>query len=186
MPNPVITVTDENEIVLNNLCLIDFEDVEELIDNLDETRKRAYANLTDNERSALMHDIAKRLNVAIIADSISDCLIDTYDAAITRTLDTHDHVTVRRVSISKFARQFSDDYEILYTKKPCPTPNTPPTARDLKQGDALIRDQHPLVSALATYRQDILSSDREVIAFVRALRALDLLDIEPSRLHIIP
>lgn len=185
MPTPTITVTDNNEIVLDHLCLINLEDVEDAIDDLDEDQKHAYAALTDDGRSKLMRDIAERLNVAVITDAIYDYLGDTFNAAIARTLNTTDRNRIHQVSISEFARQFSDDYEILYEQKPCPTPRTPLTQSDLNRGNQLIRDQHPLVAALATYRQDILSSDREVIAFVRAMRALDVLYVDPLQLRIV-
>lgn len=186
MATPAITVSDDNEILLTNVCIVDADDVENAISDLDKDRQSAYAHLTDEERSELMREIARHLNVAILADAVYDCLADTCAAEIGRALDRHDNIDAHRVSISKFARQFSDDYETLYEQKPCPTPNTPPTRDDLDRGDELIREHHPLVSELARYRRDVLSSDREVIAFVRALRAFDLLDVDPSRLRFVP
>lgn len=71
--------------------------------------------------------------------------------------------------LKKLKEEFSKTYELLYDRK------MGYSTQDVTLGDNLLRDKNPLMFEFISYRQDILSSDRELAAFVVAARSLGFL-----------
>lgn len=70
----------------------------------------------------------------------------------------------------QFSNRFSEEYDILYNSK---------NAIDnyyelLKEGDAFIEAHPRFIGEFNEFRKDFISSDREVVALMRTIKAMDL------------
>ena len=77
--------------------------------------------------------------------------------------------------LAELARIFGDEYTRIYDSRESES-TSEAYARDLAEGDRLIAAHDPVIAAFNAWREDVLSSDREVVAFVRTRRALTALD----------
>ena len=75
------------------------------------------------------------------------------------------HEVISKEDMANFARYFDLQYERLYGHE-----DNFDMERLVSFGDAMIDNYSPLVSAFREYREDYLSSDREVAAFVMAMQ----------------
>lgn len=73
--------------------------------------------------------------------------------------------------LAELARIFGDEYARIHDSRENEA-TSEVYARDLAEGNGLIATHDPVVAAFNAWREDILFSDREVVAFVRARRAL--------------
>lgn len=73
--------------------------------------------------------------------------------------------------LAELARIFGDEYARIYDSRESKA-TSETYARDLAEGNGRIAAHDPVVAAFNAWREDVLSSDREVVAFVRARRAL--------------
>ena len=69
------------------------------------------------------------------------------------------------ISIEKFAKKFGEEYEFLYDNYD----NVAGYREALSEGEEFIKTHLEFVAEFARYRGDLITSDREVVAFMFAL-----------------
>ena len=74
------------------------------------------------------------------------------------------------INIQEFSRKFSNEYEFLYNNHD----NVAGYHEAVQEGDKFIRENNEFVREFCKYRGDIITSDREVAAFMFAL--YDMID----------
>ena len=78
-----------------------------------------------------------------------------------------------KVNIKEFLKKFNEEYDFLYEHND----NVCGYYDALKEGDLFISDKKNInfIREFNEYRQDILSSDREVVAFMFTMESMGLL-----------
>ena len=78
-----------------------------------------------------------------------------------------------KVNIKEFLKKFNEEYDFLYDNDD----NVCGYYDALKEGDLFISDKKNInfIREFNEYRQDILSSDREVVAFMFTMESMGLL-----------
>ena len=78
-----------------------------------------------------------------------------------------------KVNIKEFLKKFNEEYDFLYEHNN----NVCGYYDALKEGDLFISDKKNInfIREFNEYRQDILSSDREVVAFMFTMESMGLL-----------
>ena len=78
-----------------------------------------------------------------------------------------------KVNIKDFLKKFNEEYDFLYDNDN----NVCGYYDALKEGDLFISDKNnsKFIREFNEYRQDILSSDREVVAFMFTMESMGLL-----------
>ena len=78
-----------------------------------------------------------------------------------------------KVNIKEFLKKFNEEYDFLYDNDD----NVCGYYDALKEGDLFISDKKnsKFIREFNEYRQDILSSDREVVAFMFTMESMGLL-----------
>ena len=78
-----------------------------------------------------------------------------------------------KVNIKDFLKKFNEEYDFLYEHND----NVCGYYDALKEGDLFISDKKNInfIREFNEYRQDILSSDREVVAFMFTMESMGLL-----------
>ena len=69
------------------------------------------------------------------------------------------------ININKFLERFNENYKFLYDNKD----NIAGFNEALALGDKFIKEHSDFINEFNRYRGDILSSDREVVAFIFTL-----------------
>lgn len=72
------------------------------------------------------------------------------------------------INIHKFAEQFNKEYKFLYDNND----NVAGYREALEEGDKFFEEHGDFVGEFAKYRGDLITSDREVVAFMFALDAM--------------
>ena len=76
-----------------------------------------------------------------------------------------------KVNIEKFTEQFNKEYDFLYENND----NVCGYHEALENGDIFISKNKEFIGEFCDFRQDFISSDREVVAFMFALETLGYL-----------
>ena len=72
------------------------------------------------------------------------------------------------INIHKFAEQFNKEYKFIYDNND----NVAGYREALEEGDKFIAEHGDFVGEFTKYRGDLITSDREVVAFMFALYAM--------------
>lgn len=72
------------------------------------------------------------------------------------------------INIQEFNRKFGDAYEFLYDNND----NVAGYYDALREGDEFLKSHPEFVREFCAYRGDLISSDREVVAFMFALSSM--------------
>lgn len=75
------------------------------------------------------------------------------------------------INIQEFKRKFDDEHEFLYDAH-CRGCEVAGEREALREGDEFIKTHHEFVREFCEYRGDLITSDREVIAFMFALSSM--------------
>ena len=73
------------------------------------------------------------------------------------------------IGIEKFAAKFAEEYEFLYDNRD----NVAGYNEAVREGDEFIKLHPQFVGEFARYRGDLITSDREVAAFMFALSSME-------------
>ena len=73
------------------------------------------------------------------------------------------------IDIEKFAKKFAEEYELLYDNRD----NVAGYREAVQEGDEFIRLHPEFVGEFAKYRGDLITSDRELAAFMLALNGME-------------
>lgn len=75
------------------------------------------------------------------------------------------------INIQEFNRKFGDEYEFLYDAH-CKGLEVAGEREALREGEEFIKSHPKFVGEFCKYRGDILTSDREIMAFMFALSSM--------------
>lgn len=75
------------------------------------------------------------------------------------------------INIQEFKRKFDDEYEFLYNAH-CNGCEVAGEREALREGDEFLKTHPEFVREFCEYRGDLITSDREVIAFMFALSSM--------------
>ena len=121
--------------------------------------------LTEDERE----DLHNGVNVGAI--------IEKYQSSPTPEPKLNDSKTKQFPRVEELTEEFNKVYDILYKSRDT-VASSPSYKEALNEGNKFFEEHPAYLIELARYRGDVLSSDREIVAFIMALRNLTMTEGE--------